>query len=284
MARFAVFQVALLRPASRNVSVDYETVPGTAIEGEDYTPLSGTLVFAEGEQTKEVRVEVRTTNVMESESFTLRLSNPRRARLEVAEGTATLVGTAAGGLNALFPNRNLQVLFYAGEKHPSTGSDTEWSLAPTQATFVADGSEYAGVIGQLQYNLGGPILIAGGGGIQTESGYWLHYLVQDAPEGGTFQVLFNDTDTILPDQTLLPENVAAFTEWWNAGGVRNLELLNAADEVVASLGLPWPSNDPGYDPDIDGDPSKVRLAFQTSLPWGTATPDGVVKLRVVPAI
>ena len=285
MARFAVFNVELLASSDTAVSVDYQTVPGTAVESDDYTPMTGTLYFAPGETSKQVRVPVRETDDAETENFTLLLSNPRKARLQVAEGVAELPGSGTG-LAALFPNRNLGVLFYAGEKHPGDGpeaSDTEWVLAPGEARFQADDSLYAGVFGQFTYNLGGPVLVAGGGAIELLSGYWLHYLCQDNGAGATVvQVLFNDTDTMQADQSLQPENVAALTAWWDSTGRKDLQLLDASDNVVALLPLSFPSNDPMFDPDVDGPVTSVRKGSNTSVPWTPANLEAVVKMRIVP--
>ena len=42
------FNVTLSAPVARTVSVDYTTADGSGLAGEDYTPLSGTLVFEPG--------------------------------------------------------------------------------------------------------------------------------------------------------------------------------------------------------------------------------------------
>ena len=71
------------------VTVDYRTVNGSAVAGQDYESASGTLTFAEGERSKYIRVLVCHDGIDEStETMTLQLSNPVRTKLE-GNGSAT---------------------------------------------------------------------------------------------------------------------------------------------------------------------------------------------------
>lgn len=71
----ALFTVTLSRPASKNVSINYETVSGIAISNIDYIFESDTLVFAIGETTKTVGIETLIDFIGEdTESFGLSLS------------------------------------------------------------------------------------------------------------------------------------------------------------------------------------------------------------------
>ena len=86
------FEVTL---GSRNdcltVTVDWETAPGTATAGDDYTAASGTLTFGPGEMTKTVSIAVLDdTQVENDETLTLRLSNASRARIADGEATGTV--------------------------------------------------------------------------------------------------------------------------------------------------------------------------------------------------
>src|SRR5262249_3656033 len=59
------------------VSVHYATSDGTATAGSDYTPVSGTLTFADGEASKTFTVAVLDDSLVEgNETVTLTLSNP----------------------------------------------------------------------------------------------------------------------------------------------------------------------------------------------------------------
>ena len=89
-----IFVVTMdLMDVNHEVSVDYATVSGTAVAGQDFTPISGTLVFRPSESrrrtaSKSLCVEVIDDDHDEdTETMTLVLSNPVRAYL--ADGTAT---------------------------------------------------------------------------------------------------------------------------------------------------------------------------------------------------
>ena len=82
------FAVTLDRAGAAPVTVDYETVDGTATAGEDYTAASGTLTFAPGVTKRTVRITLLDDAHDEGkETMKLRLSNPRGAR--IADGRAT---------------------------------------------------------------------------------------------------------------------------------------------------------------------------------------------------
>ena len=95
-SREAVFTVLLSAPATSVVTVQYATADGTAAAGIDYTPASGTLTFAVGNDAAEVRVAVVGDAAVESdETFYLTLSSPSGATLETAAATATILNDDA---------------------------------------------------------------------------------------------------------------------------------------------------------------------------------------------
>jgi hypothetical protein len=60
-----------------NLTVEYSTVDGTAIGGQDYTPSSGTLTFAGGETSKTLQIPILDDAPTEpDEKFTVELRNP----------------------------------------------------------------------------------------------------------------------------------------------------------------------------------------------------------------
>jgi hypothetical protein len=282
MARSAVFKIVLQEPATVQASVDYATVPGTAVEGEDYTHTAGTVQFTPGVTEQEVRVPVRAEDELGEESFQLVLSNP--SNLQLGRVTASVVIPAGvNELEALYPNRNLGVLFYAGEMHPGEGpvpSDTEWTVSAQPATYADTGEPYAGVIGQFYYDVG-QLLRAGEGGIQTLSGWWLHYLVQDSSGStGLIQLIFTNQELLTPAMALDPATSGLFNAWWNAMGRVKVELLDASDVVVASVPMPYPTTDPEF----SGNADAARAGLNMSIPWMVATPEAVVKFRIAPNV
>ena len=64
------FVINLTKWSSRDISIDYTTVDGTAKDGIDYTAVSGTLVFSPGEIDKTVIVEPISGAIINSTSKT----------------------------------------------------------------------------------------------------------------------------------------------------------------------------------------------------------------------
>ena len=91
-----VFEVTLDRKVDHVVSVDYATADGTAVAGQDYKAVSGTLEFRKDQDTKRLCVEVIYDGIDDStEEMTLRLSNPVRAYLSDATATGSITSYAA---------------------------------------------------------------------------------------------------------------------------------------------------------------------------------------------
>ena len=88
------FAVTLSRAAAGQVTVDYQTVNGTASAGSDYTAANGTLTFEAGDTEETVEVAVLDDSHDEGEeTLTLRLSNASEGRLADAEATGTIENT-----------------------------------------------------------------------------------------------------------------------------------------------------------------------------------------------
>lgn len=59
------------------VSVDYVIVPSSAVEGDDYTGTTGTITFADGQQTQNISIGIVNDSVAEfGEVFSVEISNP----------------------------------------------------------------------------------------------------------------------------------------------------------------------------------------------------------------
>jgi len=114
----AVFTVSLGGANSSTVSVDFDTVDGSAIVGEDYTANSGQLTFAPGETQKTITVPVSSDGIEEGDEFFLvNLSNATsNARIVDAQGVGIienddrqlidifLVFDSTTSFNAAFPS------------------------------------------------------------------------------------------------------------------------------------------------------------------------------------
>ncbi len=87
----ALFRVRLSVAGTQTVTVNYETVDDTAIEGTDYTPALGSLEFRAGaiEQTIVVRT-VEDGTAEQTETFTVQLRDATGATLEDDSATGTI--------------------------------------------------------------------------------------------------------------------------------------------------------------------------------------------------
>ena len=88
----AVFTVTLSAASDEVVTVGYETSPGTATAGDDYTSTRETLTFAPQTQNQTISVPVvNDTDDEEDETFTVTLSTPANATIFRATATGTIL-------------------------------------------------------------------------------------------------------------------------------------------------------------------------------------------------
>lgn len=88
-----MFTVRLTGPTALVATVDYTTTDGTAEAGEDYEPVSGTLVFGPLDESMEVTVPVVGDGTHEDdETFFVDLSNATNATIADGRGRGEIVG------------------------------------------------------------------------------------------------------------------------------------------------------------------------------------------------
>lgn len=92
----SVLNVAVVRSggSSGSLTVNYATVDNTAQAGQDYTAVSGTLTFADGETSKTIAVPITNDGIAEinTETFFVRLFSPAIPEVVGVSGTC-VVGT-----------------------------------------------------------------------------------------------------------------------------------------------------------------------------------------------
>jgi len=85
------FKVGLSAVSETTVTADFMSEDGTAGEGEDYIPQSGTLSIAPGEQEFTIAIEIVTDTLKEAdETFSLIIANAVNATIQVNEGIGTI--------------------------------------------------------------------------------------------------------------------------------------------------------------------------------------------------
>ena len=150
-----VFSVTLMARAPTEVTVNYATMDDTAIAGDDYEPVEGTLTFAPGETAKTIRVAVVDDAVDEAdeESFAVTLSGPSGATLAHALATGVIrdddeppalsVADAAG-------DEDVGALEFAVALSAPSGIEVSASYATADGTATA-GGDYAAATGTLMF-------------------------------------------------------------------------------------------------------------------------------------
>ena len=85
---------------TETVTVDFQTVDGTAVAGEDYVPIAGTLIFPPGTASRSFNTIIIGGDAREAdETFSVQFSNPVNAALETTETTVTILDDDGGMAN-----------------------------------------------------------------------------------------------------------------------------------------------------------------------------------------
>ena len=150
----AVFDVSVTNAASTDMTVNYHTVPGTALGGgDDYRNASGTLTFPAGNSaTQQVVVKVKGDTVREDyENFTLKLTGAVNAVIGDSEGKGTIrnddakpvlsLGTSTVNINE--GNGGLPILITLVTVSASNASDSDVTFTASTSNGTAlGGSDY----------------------------------------------------------------------------------------------------------------------------------------------
>jgi glucose/arabinose dehydrogenase len=96
-AAAAVVVVNRLNGSAGESTIDYETFDITAIAGQDYESTQGTLVFADGETSKEILIPILADTIVEDgEQFSLVIDNPVNAGLLSPRTVTIEIGNDSG--------------------------------------------------------------------------------------------------------------------------------------------------------------------------------------------
>ncbi|MEM1366955.1 MAG: Calx-beta domain-containing protein [Cyanobacteria bacterium P01_H01_bin.15] len=248
----AEFVVSLSNPSAKVVSVDYDTIAGTATPGEDYETISGRLTFAPGETELRVSVSIVGDILDErDEAFTLELSNPSNGVVQTASVLGTIIDND--------PEPELRVSNIAASEgdEGSTAVAFEVSLAapsslPVTVDFVtADETAIAGVDYEAT---AGTVRIEPGETLQTVPVVLLGDQVEEDDEAFTLS-LFNGVNANIVDG----EGLATIED----------------DDPLPTLSVEGFSSQEGDEGTVTGD-FVVTLAGATSFPvsFDFATTDG----------
>ena len=149
-----VFSVTLMARALTEVTVNYATMDDTAIAGDDYGPVEGTLTFAPGEVSQTIRVPIVDDDLDEpDETFALVLADLRGATLGRGSARGTIldddeppalsVADAAG-------DEDIGALEFAVTLSVPSGIEVSAPYATKDGTATA-GSDYEAATGTLVF-------------------------------------------------------------------------------------------------------------------------------------
>ena len=153
----AEFTVRLSAASGVAVTVSYRTVDGTAVEGADYTGVTGTLRFEPGETAKTIEVATVDDGTQEStENFGVKLSNPNGATLSDDEGTGTITDDDAPPelvIDDAPPVSEGETAEFTVRLSGASGVAVTVSYRTVDGTAVA-GSDYTSTSGTLRFDPG----------------------------------------------------------------------------------------------------------------------------------
>ncbi|MEB3213189.1 MAG: Calx-beta domain-containing protein, partial [Leptolyngbyaceae bacterium] len=210
--RSAVFTVRLSKASTDAVSVDYAAAAQTATPGADYTPVSGTLTFAPGTTSQTVVVPVISDAIAENpETFTVKLSKPKKGAIANAEGIGTILDDdgeptlSISDITVLEGNTNSTATFTV-TLSPTSSNVVTVDFSTANGTATA-GQDYGAVNGTLtftpntlQQTIAVPIF--GGEAVENDETFFVNL---SNPIGAPVSV-FQAVGTILNDDIAPPPN------------------------------------------------------------------------------
>jgi hypothetical protein len=147
----ATFTISLSIAAASNVTVDWGTVPGTALAGTHYTTANNTATIIAGNLSTTVNVtSIQTAGVCDANrAFQVHLSNPANATISVADGTGTIQDIDVPTVSVANANATegsaLNVVATLSTACPSKNVTFTWANASGTAT---SGVDFVGMTGQ----------------------------------------------------------------------------------------------------------------------------------------
>jgi len=151
-----VFTITLSAASTTAVTVQYASQDGNA-GGPDYQPTSGTLTFAPGETTKEVKILVNGDTLDENnESVALNLSNATGATIATPQGLGFIldddpqVSASISDAQIVEGNSGTTVLEFTVSLSKASGLPITFNYATADGTATA-GSDYVAATGTVSF-------------------------------------------------------------------------------------------------------------------------------------
>jgi len=150
--------VSLSAASALGVTVNYTTIDSTALDGSDYTAVSGTLSFAAGETSKTVSIPILGDNIDENdEQFILEISGPANAVIGTAQAVMTITDDDAPPSLSVSDNTTADETSATASLAVSlsavSGKDITVDYTTADGTASA-GSDYTAASGRLTFPAG----------------------------------------------------------------------------------------------------------------------------------
>ena len=260
--------VTILRTkgSSGEVTVDYRTVDAAAIAGEDYTAVSGTVTFADGETSKTIIIPLINDNEVElTEDFSFTIDNVIGATL-LAPRTALVSITDDDSLT------------YSGNQYFLTSEALSWAEAQAEAeslggnlVSINDGNEEA----WLRANFG------------EDEGFWIG--INDAETEGDFEwisgqpVTYTNWSPGEPNNSRNQDygriNFGPDRLWDDAAGFAQFRGIIEIGDSNPTIGFDGTGNGlrGEYFNNIDFTDSTItRIDSTVDFDWGSGSPDPAI--------
>ena len=267
-------EVTVLRTQGSDgvVTVDYQTFEAAATEDQDYTQVSGTLTFADGETSKTVEIAILDDSQVEgTEDFSITIDN--------ITGGATLLAPRTALIDITDNDRIPDALSYNGNQYFLTSGVLTWEQAQAEAenfggnlVSINDATEEA----WLQDNFG------------STEGFWIG--INDLRNEGNFEWVSGQPVTYTNWATGEPNNAGGNQDFglMNFGNARQWDdkFANVTFRGIIEIGgsNPSPVQDGTgnglrgeYFDNIDFTNSKViRTDSTVDFDWGSGAPDSAI--------
>ena len=225
----ATFEVTLSNPSAFTTTVDFQTVAGTATEGDDYIGVSGTLTFPPGVTSLPITVQVKGDDLAEFvENYSVVLSNPVGGMID--DGTADTDILDDPGDRDVEVSIDGPDFVFEGNPADFTISLSEPSILPVTVTFASmEGLAISG----LDYDPeSGTLTIPAGSTSTTVTVQTLDDVIFEGDEDFSVELLSATNATIVDPvaETLIIDN-DCFPELNISGPAMVLEPANPGDMV-----------------------------------------------------
>ena len=165
----SAFSIALSKPSTETVTVNYSTVDGTATADSDYTAKSGTVTFTPGQTSQTINVSViGDLNSEADETFSVNLTAPTNATLgTAATGTGTIVNDDLPTISVTVTDANAAETATGQPANPGEFTFTRTGVITSAKTVLFSMSGKA--TNGSDYNLPGSVTFAAGSSTATLS-------------------------------------------------------------------------------------------------------------------